>query len=364
IELYLPASKAFDLTISNIKAKTTINSENIQINNFKYTTQKGSLTFKSGALNGNLELNLGSGDFTVSKDVATNTNDISLKMTTGSFKAPNSVFGDLTITENKRGVISIGACANLRESQKSAGGQITINLVTHANITAGDTIIKINEITNSAIIDLTKSGKVKIDKLTGISSISTNTGSINLDETLSPITLYSESGDINVSRAFYKVSVKANNSSVRINFAYTAESYLSNNDARVLYASIKNGSLTATGVEHVGVASSDTQAILDGGIKITGNGRAHITMQNIYETNSIEGNNGTINIVVNKDSQYVLKTSSAGGSVRVNLTQTSEFGGYRNQELITTYVNCSSSTNSLDVTTNNGSLTILDTNFA
>lgn len=365
IQLYLPTSQAYNLKLENYKATTTIKDENIQINNLSYLSKKGTLKFAKGKVDGDISLNIGKGDVIFSDAVETAKNDVSLKLTSGLFKAENKDFGDISIESNERGVIKFGSCLNLRETQKTAGGQISAKTVMHAHITAGDTIISIESITNAANIDLSASGSVSIGNLSGESSISTNSGNIHLGKVLSPITLFSESGNINVDSATLQVTVTVNYGEASIDFDLNAPSYTSNTTegARTLYATIKNGKLTATGVEHIGVASDSSQNISDGGIKITGNGRAYIKMQNIYGTNSILGNNGSVNVVINKDAEYILKTSTVGGSVRVNLTQISEFGGYRTKEARTTKVNCSSSSESLTVTTNYGDLTVLDTNF-
>lgn len=359
IKLYLPTTESYDLAINNYKAKTTINTPNTTIDNLKYSTKKGDFNFANGTLLGDLNLNLGKSDFKISNNVTTNENDVSLKLTSGSFKGKNVVLGDITVEENQRGVISLGTCNNIISNHKSSGGQIYADLISHASITAGDTIVSLKEVTSSVSINMKKSGRVSIDILSGgLSSISTNSGDINLGTVISAINLRSESGNINVKNAFYTTTLIANYGDAKIHFDENAPSFKDNASARVLYAIIKNGRLTATGVEHIGEITNET------GIKIQGTGTVSLTFKNVYGANSVSGGNGIANIIVNKNSAYVLKTQSAGGSIRVNLTQISEYNGYTTKELRTTNINCSSSSNTLSATTSKGYLTILDTNFA
>ncbi|MBR4999245.1 MAG: hypothetical protein IKY10_05125 [Clostridia bacterium] len=363
IELFLPETQTYNLTISNYKAKTTIISPKVKINNLNYTTTKGEFNFSKGEINGNLNLKLNKGDFKISKDVITNENDLTLSITKGSFSARNSTLGDVSITYNERGKINLGACKDIRSNNKSSGGQITATKAQHVSITAGDTILSFNEVTHAVSIDLKKSGRVTIKKLSGVSSINTNSGNINLETTLSPLTAKSDSGNINISDAYSKISLTSNYGNSNVKFSESAPSYKDNSSSRVLYANIKNGTLTASGVEHVGEVNEATDSAT-GGIKIRGNGRVSLRMDAIYGVNSVAGNDGNLRIVFNKSSSYVLNTQSAGGSVRVNLTQISEYNGYTTKDLRTTYVNCTSSVNSLTATTDDGYLTILDTNFA
>ena len=362
INLYIPKNKSVDLHLQNKKAETIINS-NVTINNLKYTTQKGNFELKKGIINGNLTLNLEKSNFKIYEEAQTNFNNVTLNLTTGSFKAIKSSLGNVTILSNSRGVIDLNSCQTIMENVPSAGGQIYANTVEHINVTAGDTIVSINEITNSASINLTKSGSVVINTLTGISNIATNSGNIKLRTTNSQLTVQSESGNITINTAYKTVAVKVGYGSANINFADDAESYLINKFSRVLYASIKNGNLTASGVEHVGTPEEDTQTTIDGGVKITGNGKVSLYMNNVYGNNNIVGHNGNIYVVVEKSSIYKLKTSSTAGNVRVNLTQTPEYNGYTSRDLRITYVNCSNSTHNLDISTNYGDLTVLDSNF-
>lgn len=364
IKLYVPTTENYNLHLSNFKAKTTIDTPNATFENIKYSTTKGNLNINNATLLGDLNLNLGKSDCKISSNVTTDENNVTLQLTSGSFKAKDVVLGDINITKNERGVITLGTCNDINSNHKSSGGQINAETIKHASITAGDTIISINEVTAAVSIDMKKSGRVQINKLSGISSILTNSGNIILGTTLSPVTLRSESGNITVSNAFMVITLTNLYGESTINFDKTAPSNRINASSRVLYASIKNGSLTATGVEHIGEIKTTTDQAPTGGIKITGNGRVNIFMNNINGKNSVNAGNGSLKVVVNKDSSYILSTQSSGGAVRVNLTQTSEYNGYTDKDLTTTNVNCSTSSNTLSATVAKGYLTILDTNFA
>lgn len=363
IELCIPESAKLSLEINNFKADTIINAPKVNIENLKYSTTKGRLNVESCNINGEINLNLNKGDCTIFKSVITNKNNVDLKLTSGSFKAYDNTLGEVEILQNERGVVEIGTCEKIIENKSSAGGRIYAKTLKNIHVTAADTIISVEKIERDAIITLTASGSVYIGEIDGASSIKTHDGNIQIDGSKSSLSLVSDSGDIIVNNATVSVSVTANYGDVTINFAEDAKSYLTDSVSRTLFASIKNGKLTATGVEHIGkVVDSDITST--GGIKISGNGRVYLNMKNVYGTNSITGNNGSVNIVIDKNSSYTLTTSSAGGDVRVNLTQIPEYNGYRNKDSRTTNVNCAASSNTLTATINYGDLTILDTNFA
>lgn len=359
IEVYIPANTNIDLTINNTKSKTTIDATNLSIKNLNYSTTKGDLKIVNATLSNKLTLTLGKSDCSISSEVITNNNDVDLHITTGSFKALNSVLGDINILSNTRGVIELNQCADIRENQKTAGGRIVAQKVEHINITAGDTNISIQEIQIDAVVELTASGSIYINELYKSSTIKTNSGNIYVNNAYATLILTSQSGNIQVDNATLIVSVSINYGEALINFNPNAEGFIENNRSRVLNATIFNGTLTATGVEHIGDANSTE------GIKITGNGRAHINMRNVYGTNTILANNGRASVVVDKSSAFTLKTSSTYGNVRVNLTQISEYNGYTTKEERTTFVNSyTASSNKLEVKSTGGEILVLDTNFA
>jgi len=361
ISLYIPSTKSFDLNLKNQKSNITINNQNLKINNLACSTEKGNFSFSKGTLEGELNLNLRKGDFVLAKEVVSNENDVTLKLTSGSFTSKVDMLGDINIKSNKRGVINITNCEDIIEDSKSAGGQINVKSLKYANIKAGDTKISIGKASQSVNITLFKSGSVKIkEELLGESSIVTNSGKIIINKPNSALSLSSNSGNITVTQATLAINVSSNKGTVNIKFAEDAPTYTENTQARTLYAKIKNGKLIATGVEHIGDCSDNP----DKGITVTGDGSVNIKMNEVYGHNYIDGRDGRISVVINKDSQYVLKTSSSNGGVRVNLAQIAEYNGYTTKTERTTYVNCVTSNNTLTVTTNYGRLTVLDTNFA
>lgn len=364
IELALPANVQTSLVLNNKKALTVVDHKDVCLNSLSYTSEKGECKFNQGHIMGPIDLNLNKSKFYISPDVNLNDNEVNLKLTTGTFDAPKSIFGDVYILENERGIINILQCYTIRENQPYAGGQINIIDVGHANITAGDSIINLKNVNDTAIIDLKASGSISIHSLSGDSSISTNSGNIEIGSAESSITLYSESGNITLNNAYLTVVVKIGYGEALINFADDASNYPANSSARVLHAEVKNGKLTANGVHSIGTATNLSSSIIDGGIKISGNGRVYLNMSGVYGINTLQANNGFAHVVINKNSSYTLKTSSQGGNIRVNLTQISEYNGYTTKEERTTNVNCSSSSKLFTATVNMGNLTILDTNFA
>lgn len=358
VNLYLPSNKVFNLELSNMKAKTTIK-DDVQIGDLSYLTKNGDFDFCKGSISGKLKLTLNKSIFSIHKSVQTSKeNDVDLNVTTGKFYASNSILGDISILENKRGVINIHECETLNEDIASAGGSISISKISQITVKTSDTNININEISDTASIKLTGTGSVKIEILKGFSTITTNSGSISLNSVESVLALESDTGNINVWKAEMKISVKTNYGNIQVHFSEKAQDFVNNNLARVLIAKIKNGKLTATGVDNVGSFADEN------GIKIEDNGRLYLTMRNICGVNDIQGSTGNINIVVNKDSTYILKTKSISGNVRVNLAQIPEYGGYTTKTEKITSVNCETSSNVLTVSTSNGDLNILDTNFA
>lgn len=351
IDLYIPSSKTVNLNLKNKKSETLINSKNLKIGNLSYTTENGDFDFVNGSVIGNMNLKLGNSLFTIYDNAKTNSNPTTINITTGRFDAPKAKLGDVTITKNKRGVIILGECETLKNNVKTAGGRIEATKASHVNIQSTDTDISIKEVLNGAIVKLTKTGSIKINSLTGFSDLSTQSGNIKLNHTNSNLILATDTGNITVKNAKYQISAKSNYGDIKISFANNAESYASNNNARAVIANTKKGKLVINGVENIKLTISD-------------NGRAEVNMNNVYGDNYIDGKNGNVKIVVNKDSVYTLTTSSMYGNVKVNLTQITEYGGYTTKTSRTTNVNCLSSTNSLIASTKHGNLTVLDTTFA
>ena len=115
-------------------------------------------------------------------------------------------------------------------------------------------------------------------------------------------------------------------------------------------ATTNNGKISATGVENIYITIQD-------------NGRAEISMQDVYGENVIDGKRGSISMIINRYSEYRLHTKTDSGDVSVNLMQIAGTGtgGYTDKER-TEYVNCTitSFNATLEVSTTTGSLYIRD----
>jgi len=346
VELQIPTSKEFNLSLKNNKAETTIENATLKIKNLSYTTNNGNLYIEKANLYGDINLTLNKATCSVSSAVVTNNNNVTLKLTSGSFKATGSVFKDISIKENARGVILVKECSNINEEITSAGGRIEIETVSFANIKSSSSNIYIKEILNGASITLTENGSVSINELTGRSSISTNAGDVTINTLNSYLDVTTENGDISISNAKDKVNISTKYGTANVSFDEEATN-------KFLSATLDDGQIIASGAEQVNIV-------------ITGNGRADLNMSDIVGLSSIEVNTGSVYVKINKLSKYKLTTKSEG-SVRVNLAQIPNYGGYTTKQETTTYVNCTSTTygaNVLDVSTTSGDLTILDTNFA
>ncbi len=362
VKLFLSPEDAVDLTINNKSASTKINSENLIINNLTYSTISGNFDFKSGSITGDMNLDINRSTFKIYENVTTNKNNLKLKVSSGKLYAEKEELGNVEVLENNRGVISLMNCSRFTEKVKSAGDQIYLNKASYVNILTSDTNVTVNEVTDGADIELTGSGKVNVTTLKAISIIKTNSGNISVTNAESNLTVHSNSGNIKVDSANTLVSTKTKSGNINITFNENAKSYKDSTAStiyRMLIAKIEDGQLTATGVEHIGV-TSDSE-----GIEITGKGKVKLAMHNVYGSNEIVGNNGNINAIINKDSVYTLTTISETGSVRVNLTQIIQYGGYTLKESTQTNVNCKEVANdTLVISTTKGNLSVLDTNFA
>lgn len=351
INLYLPTSNAFDLTLNNKSAKTKIDAEDLVIYNLTYKTESGDCSLNNAYVLSDIVINSKDGDFKVGEKVKTNNNNVFLSLNSALFEAKTSSFNNVSILKNNRGVVKINSCNSITEKITNAGGQIYINKAKNVNIVTSGTDLYFDEILDGAFIDMSKSGDINITKLYGPSTLSTKTGKINIGTAYSAITTTTDTGNINIGSAYLKITAKTNYGDVNINFAEDASSINENSNSRKLEATLKNGKINATGVENISLT-------------ITDNARAIISMKNVLGANKIIGNRGNINVTVEKTANYVLKTETKKGKVRVNLSQIVEYNGYTTKTERVTNVNCETSQNSLTVSTINGNLTILDTNFA
>jgi len=354
IELYLPESKSFDMAIKNNKAYTNIDSENLSINNLSYTANDGMFDIDAGRICGMLDLDLNKSTFNIGKDVSTATNEVILRVTSGKFNAVHSTLGKVSIAHNTRGVILIKECGTIIEDIDVAGGRIEIEKASHTNIKTSDTNVKINTITDGAIIELT-SGNITIDDLTGeLSDIETTSGNINLNKTHSAVILESTNGNITVSNARNAITVNTKRGHIDITFADDAI------NRSVSSSRLVHGKITVKNVDYVNIKTDENKSNCDVSMDIL--------MRDVNGDCVVKGDTGSVKVVVEYSADYILSTISDKGNVNVNLMQTTEYGGYDTKSFTTTNVNIDQSLKTYDhtlqVSTKSGSLQVYDTKLA
>lgn len=352
ITLHLPKSEEFDLSLTNKNALTKIDDQYVNINDLAYTSDKGNFTITNANLTGSIDLNLHDSNFKLSSNANLNYNDVQLKVSAGKFDASSSSkLGNITINSNKRGVILINECTSLIQSARSSGGRVEASLINSVNFSSTDTNLYIKHITEGAIINLTNSGKVEISTLLGTSDILTNKGSVNITNSLSEATILTDSGDVKIKNATNRIFITTASGDISVSFPDPIEQASNTNpNVRFLKVITKSGNVNATGLNRVDIESSDISSI-------------DLTFSNnVYSNSSIKTNKGSVYVKVNKDSQFMLNSNTNSGAVRINLTQTEVYNGWTNQTL-TKAINCSTSTNSINIGTNSASILMLDSNF-
>lgn len=349
IELRIPKNCEKTLVLKNSKAPTTIDNENLVIDNLYYETNSGDFKFENGSLQGVLDLKLNKAEFTIGEQVSLIDNNVQLELTSGKFTAPAHTFNEVTVNKNTRGVINIKECQKFTEKIESAGGKVTIGNVEYVDIASSDTNVNISTLNGGTII-LTQSGKVNINTINGFTAIQTNSGNITVNNANAPLTISSESGNQKILKATHKISSLSTYGDIEIHFSEDAPSYTSSNEYRSLNVKTYNGKITVSGVENISAEVDNS-----------GNGRLYITMRDVIGTNTIVGCRGEVEVKVNSNASYVLMTQSTNnGSVFVNVGEL-QVGGYTSPEYTETFVNSVSGTgNSLAVTTTSGSLTVTD----
>ena len=324
----------------------------LQNNNLIYNTTSGNFQFVDGSVNGFIDANIGRADFIIGENVTTNVNDVTISATSGYFEALNSTLGDVLIESNKNAVILIKECNDFREDIDEAGGRIEIDTVFYVEIKSSDTNVYIKNLTNGGTILLSKSGRVEIENVLATADITTDTGNITIKNSTSPLILTTDDGTITVNSTYSRVTANSNYGDINITFNNDADSYEDNPNSRMLQATTNNGKITSSGVENVVITIND-------------NGRADINMNNVFGENVVDGNTGSVSLIINTDAKYMLHTKTDSGDVSVNLAQISNYGGYTDKEH-TEYVNGSITdynNATLTVTTTSGSLYIRDTSL-
>ena len=351
ITLYLPNEKAVDLELKNNASLTTIINADVEINNLKYTSKEGDIVVENGKINGDLDLDLHMADFNIKTEAETNGNNVKVAVTTGKFNAADEKFGTITVLSNDRGVIWVDECNRVEMNNKLSGGRIEANKVNSINVRTSDSYIKVKEVLDGAIVNLSKYGSVSIDNLTGFSDIMTTNGNITLNKTNSVVLLRSVHGDIKVKDAYSKIDAKTTYGNINVSFAEDAQEFSTNQESRALIASTKSGRIVASAVDYADVK-----------IEKSGSGSALITYNKVSGNSSFVSDVGSISIRVNKESAFELNSKTDSGTVRINLTQTPVYNGWTNKEL-NEKINCTSSDDKITITTNSGSILMLDSNF-
>lgn len=360
ITLYLPAdSSNVDLQFDNNSSKINVNDE-ISVDEIIYNSNSGGLNLNSGSILGDLSITSDNADIDISEYYVVDTEtDLHLSLSKGKFNAPYTKFKNVNIISNERAVIVLKECENLQGNNLTAGGKLEIENLGGVDFSSTDTNLKIKNLIGLGSIDLTMSGKVEIENTLFNPTIKTNSGTIKIENAFNSLLLESKSGNITVNKATLHVKATTENGKIYINFdneTLTNEPYQSNVLSADAEIKIVNGSANIIGADNINLV-------------IDGSGHADVNMKDIKQDNDIQVKNGSLNLVVNKDSLYTLTTHITGnGNINVNLSQL-PIGGYNGKAFNTIEVNSNeydsndyiSGTNNLSVTATDGDINILDT---
>lgn len=353
VVLRLPKSKAFNINLSNLSGATFIEDE-LSINNLSYKTEYGNMSIAEATISGDISLDIHNANVTATDSAKIANNNVTLKANSGKLDLSKFALGEIDIEKNNHCVLLVKSATRIHGNFETAGGRIEAETVGAIELNSSDTNVYITkELTNGGNIFLTKGGKVDIAAVYSALMVETNNGSISISKSSSPLNLTSQHGDINVTEATVKVTASNIYGAINVAFSDTAESNRTNNQSRKLIATSANGKITCTGADNVEINATD-------------NARVSLTMHDIVGTNTINGANGAIDIVVpayqpnttNVRLPLVL-TFKSDRNVLVNLAQLDITGVTQSTDPI--LVNCTVAVaDTLDVTTK-GLLTILDT---
>lgn len=325
--LYIPANIQKNLYLSNKKAKTSISSNQIVLNEFRYSTEKGDLTLSNCEIKSDIKLSLNKATCMVEESTKTNDNKLNISLSTGALNATNSSFGDVTIDSNDRGNVRIKSCQDLFCEQDQAGGNIEIDSVKNiTSFSSSDTNVKINTVEQSINnLTLTKSGKVNIGNIEGQAKITTQDGNIVVDSSKSTLYVSSTHGDITVNNAHTKVGVSNVYGNSTINFVYDETTP---DQVRTLFAKLEKGNL-----------NSKNATLVQIDVENEGTSNINLYMPNILgtslEQNYVHSKNGSCYIKVNKQAKfrlYVKGTTSIPmnhetSNIKAQFGQFAEYGG-------------------------------------
>lgn len=344
ITLLIPESKEVDLKIENKNANVTFEDKNLKIKNLTYKAEKGIVNVKDSEISGVFNLDLKKSTFYITKESKLNSNDINLKLTTGRFEAVHSHLGDINILSNERGVILLNNVSSINQKEQTTGGRIEANQVATVSITGSDTNLYINEITTRASISLRNAGEVKINLLSGIADIVTNSGDIKIKsctKNLTTLSVLTDDGDISVYNAYNKVFAETSSGNITTTFASDADKIsIDNKNTRYFKAITKTGKIVAKGINRTD-------------IEIKSDGSADLSFENfdnnLNVTNNITSKNGNIYVKVNSLSSFILNSSTQKGHSRINLLQTESYKGWTDKSIQNKAINCDTSTNVITI---------------
>ena len=337
IELRIPANMVkdptsaygFNLTLNNSSSKSNINCEQSAINNLKFTTKSGSLNINKGAVTGNISLDLSRGSCNIANTSTLNSNNVTLKQTSGSFSTEDKVvLGNINHTQNTTGDVDINVCNNYIAPLNTAGGNISIQKVNNElELTSTDTNLYVKEQNSGGIkINLTESGAVTIDKINAaerIADITTKNGSINIKNSRKNLKLITtNSGSITATNIYAEVSATSNRGNINISYAKDAANFdytNPNSSSRKATINTQSGTVNVSGVQNINLT-------------ITKNGNATVNMNEVYGNNKISAQNGSVKVVtpsnrnVETTHKYNLTTQSdESGTVYVAISGVEEY---------------------------------------
>lgn len=346
IEIRIPEGSNIDISLKNQNASTTFNVADLSINDLSYSTTNGDFSMLSGTINGELNLNLNRATFTLSADVVTNENTVTLNLTSGSFVARDSVLDNVYIDNNDRGVIILGDCNYLHSRNDLAGGRIEATRVGMIELNSSDTDVYIDNLEGGSI-ELTKSGEISIDTVSGDPYLTTSSGSIYIKNLVSNANLSTTSnGSITVDLAHADITAETTYGDIDITFI----SGDGDSTVNFIDATTSNGRIDLYNVDRTL-------------IRIADRGRAYVYFNDVNGTSVIDGENGEVYMQFNSNNNLTLTTSSTSGNVNVYYEGIPYGEPYTGRTANTFTINAGGN-NSIDVSTNSGNLRVRDNTFA
>lgn len=375
IELRIPENSTLNLNINNnsasvnfksLKGKSDKDAKIVHIKNLEYNTKKGSLQIANASVSGNINLNLNSGSCNILKSCKLNNNNLTLSQTSGRLTTEKEVIlGDITHQANTSGNVNIYECNSYTANLGSAGGNISLGITNgDINISSSDTNINIDQHKEGgATINLTKSGKIYINKATSanrILNLNTNSGNISVGESYKNILATSNNGNIKISQMRTFANLTTNSGNISVTYATDASDYTEeNSDNRKADIKTTSGNVTVDGVENITLTLNKGSAV--------------INMKKVLGLNNLTATSGSIKVVtpsnLNVDlantNKYLLTTKTEeSGTVFVGI---SGFDEHTKKEQTTLHVGVKPGeslgedfANTLNVSATNGSVRVVN----